>query len=153
MPITWNPPDLIASIILSIPGGVIAGLIVVAGEWLWRYCDARNRRRRTLREVALYFDTWESQIYELPEKSDEEDGIHPPREAFQFAIHKARIREFHISMDRWRAHLSEHQTEGVVQLVRGHEALVNIIPSGAQPDENLYRVFFKEARKISWLKF
>ena len=29
---TWDPPGLWATIILSIPGGVVAGTLVLAGE-------------------------------------------------------------------------------------------------------------------------
>ena len=29
---TWDPPGLWASVILSVAGGVVAGLIVLAGE-------------------------------------------------------------------------------------------------------------------------
>lgn len=166
MPITWNPPDPYASTFLSIAGGILAGFIVVGIEWVGRYCYARSRQRKTVRELRNFFTAWELGInaaqgmsLKLPDGTEE--TVEATKEQFQRAHHNDRINQFHISMhSRWGKHLSERQADEILLLVSGYERILQepllnlgISPHGHFPDQGIYDHFFELAREIRWLKF
>ena len=158
MSITWLPPDPYASVILSIAGGflagILAGLVVVGIEWAGRYCYARRQQRKAIRELRKFFANWELQINTSQGISDPQAGPLQSKEVIQILSHKERLRTFHVLMLRLSTHLSEDQAEEILLFVEGHEALINIIPTDRTPDQNLYDVFFRRVREeITWLKF
>ena len=59
---TWDPPDLWATIMLSIPGGVVAGILVLAGEVALRRGYERVQQRKAFLAIGQFFGRWESTI-------------------------------------------------------------------------------------------
>ena len=162
MPTTWSAPEPYASMILSITGGTLAGFIVVIVEWVGLYCHARLKRRKAIREIGTFFAAWEVGInmalgagIKFPGRAE------TTKEQAQRAFHNDQISRFRISMSsRWGRHLSERQTEEILEFVIGHERLfqelllgLGISPHSFFPDQGIYDQFFQQAREITWLEF
>ena len=60
---TWDPPGLWASLILSISGGIVAGVLVLLGEIAirWRYDHRQQKRqqKKGAKAIGLLFSEWE----------------------------------------------------------------------------------------------
>ena len=87
---TWDPPDLWATIILSIPGGVVAGILVLAGEVALRRGYERIQYRKAIRAIGQFFGRWESTIndaMDVPAYPDNPNLGPISRASVQFALH------------------------------------------------------------------
>ena len=151
---TWNPPDPYASLILSIGGGVLAGMVVVALEWAWRVVYELHKKRTAVKELSEFFHQWEITI------NSAEGLLHPEsrhvisREIVQFAQHKNRLWAAPIVLSRLSKHLPDKEAQEISLLIAGHEhAEVGIIPEGRVLPQQMYDRFFGEIRKIGLLKF
>ena len=58
---TWDPRGLWASIILSLSGGIVAGILVLLGEILIRM-EYDRRQRMKAKAIGLFFEEWETTI-------------------------------------------------------------------------------------------
>ena len=88
---TWDPPDLWATIMLSIPGGVVAGILVLAGEVALRRGYERVQQRKAFRAIGQFFGRWESTIndaMDIPAHPGNPPNLGPiSRASVQFALH------------------------------------------------------------------
>ena len=85
---TWDPPGLWATIILSIPGGVVAGILVILGEIARRRGYERVQRRKAVRAIGQFFGKWESMMLWIspPIRTTQTSGP-IGRASVQFAYH------------------------------------------------------------------
>ena len=148
----WNPPDVYASFILSIGGGVLAGFVVVVLSWCRSLIQAHRERRKAIRELRLFFREWESLI-------NTADGLNVPQIPFeaekhhvQFVKHKNRLWTVPIVLSRWSKYLSGQQVQEIALLIANHEnAHIGILPPDKVPNQWMYDNFFNELKKIKWL--
>ena len=147
----WDPPDVWATIILSIPGGIVAGVLVILFELgIRRNIELRQRRKAT-NAVSDYFKVWESQIKNIEAITDTPNGIPIKKEQVQLPIHQDFIRKAHNLIQRWSRQLDDEQIQEITNYIVGHEAVIALLsPNWGQAQ---YDDFFQRAREISWLKF
>ena len=151
---TLDPSNLTGAALLSIVGGIIAGVIVVLIEWGFRALYGWNQRRVAIKSVATFFRDWENYINSTEDVTTSDGRFTLNRGVQQFARHKDRLRTVRIVLDRWSKLLSAEQTQDIALLIGGHEgAVVSLIPNNKTPSQNFYDTFFRDARKIKWLKF
>lgn len=149
---SWNPPDVYASFILSIGGGVLSGLAVVVLSWCGRLIQVHRERRKAILELRLFFSEWESLIntaesVHLPQISFEAD-----KARMQFIYHKNRLWTVPIILSRWSKYLSEQQVQEITLLIANHEnAYIGIVPPNGVPNQWIYDHLFNELKKIKWL--
>ena len=151
---TWNLPDPYASLVLSVGGGVLAGIVVILMEWGWRNFYGRWQRRKAIIGLSSFFRQWESTINSVESLTHPESGQHIAREDIQFAQHKNRPWTVPIMLSQESRHLSDKQAQEIALLLAGHvNAEVGILPTGRVLSQQMYDRFFSNVREISWLKF
>ena len=52
---TWDPPGLWASLILSISGGIVAGVLVLLGEIAIRWRYDHRQQKKGAKAIGLLF--------------------------------------------------------------------------------------------------
>ena len=150
----WNPPDAYASFLLSVGGGVLAGIAVVAVELAWRFGLGWWQKKKALQALCAFWGEWEESINSATGFAFPQPGITVSKERIQFDEHKYHLWTVPIAMSRWARHIPEQYVEDLSRLVTNHEnAVVGILPPGKVPSQNFYDVFFQDAREIKWLKF
>ncbi len=150
----WNPPDPYASLILSIGGGVLAGIVVILLEWGWRGFYGWYQGRKAVKAVGTFFLEWETAINSVEPLDHPVRGDQISIEVLQFVKHKYYLWRSQIVLSRWAKQLSDEQIQEVSTLVAGHEhSVVGILPEGRVLPQQMYDRFFLDARSISWLKF
>ena len=150
----WDPPNAYASFVLSIGGGVLAGFVVVALEWGWRYWYGWRQQRKAIRDLSTFFGEWESILNTADGFQDPASGITRSKQDVQFAMHKYRLWTVPIIMARWAKYISGEQTQEFNLLISNHEnAVLSLVPASRVLSQNIYDMFFREARKVKWLKF
>ena len=148
----WSPPDVYASSILSIGGGVLAGFVVVLIEWCWRLYRAKHGRRKAIIELRLFFREWESLINTAEGLNDPQIPFKAEKHHVQFVHHKNRLWTVPIVLSRWSPYLSEQQAQEIALLIANHEnAHIGIVPPDRVANQWIYDNFFNELKKIKWL--
>ena len=56
---TWNPPGVWETIILSIPGGVVAGILVLLAQGSVQQFNVFIQRWRATKDIGQFFKQWE----------------------------------------------------------------------------------------------
>ena len=150
---SWNPPDLWATIVLGIGGGFLAGLAVLALQWGLNILGKRRRRSATVEDLRRFFQDWEA-----------ESNATAVNESWQFVRHEQMIRRMNENLILMHPTLSGCQWSDIAELIRRHEELIDArrklmmtqmpgpVPEhfALLPDE--YRDFFEQANKVKWLK-
>lgn len=150
----WNPPDAYASFLLSVGGGVLAGLAVVAVELVWRFGLAWWQRKKALQALGTLLGEWEESINSATGFAYPQLGRTASKEDVQFAKHKSYLWTAPIVMSRWARHIPEKYIEDLSRLVTNHQnAVVAILPPGRVMSQGIYDDFFRQAREVKWLKF
>ena len=142
---TWDPPDLWATIILSIPGGVVAGILVLAGEVALRRGYERIQYRKAIRAIGQFFGRWESTIndaMDVPAYPDNPNLGPISRASVQFALHGDFLRRAPNLIARWSRYLTAEQLEELSNYLEGHQgADIGILPSGRVLAQAQYDTF------------
>ena len=151
---TWDPPGLWASLILSISGGVVAGLIVLAGEVAIRWDHNRRQRQKGIRAIAQLFKEWETTINGAAPIAAQGNVPSVPKANVQFAFHEHYLRRAPNLIARWSRFLSADQVREVNDHLEGHQgAVIGILPQRAVLPQTQYDQFFDTARAFDWLDF
>ena len=150
----WDPAGFTYTAMLSIAGGIIAGIVVILLEWGFRSLYGRNQRRNAVNAVRDFFRRWESDINSTDELLTSDGRFTRPQGDVQFAKHREYLRAVRILLDRWSKYLSGEQSEDIALFLGRHEgAVIDIIPEGSFPSQNFYDTFFRTAKEIKWLEF
>lgn len=148
----WSPPDVYASFILSIGGGVLSGLAVVVLSWCGRLIQVHRERRTAIRELRLFFSEWEFLINTAESVNVSQIPFEAEKAQMQFIYHKNRLWTVPIILSRWSKCLSEQQVQEITLLIANHEnAYIGIVPPDKVPNQWIYDNFFRELKKIKWL--
>ena len=151
---SWDPTNFTDTALLSITGGVIAGIVVILLEWSFRFLYGWRQRRSAIHAVREFFRRWEDDINSTEDMLTSDCRFSLPKTQLQYVKHKDFLRRVRILLDRWSKFLSEKQTEDVALLLGDHEGgTMSIIPEDSVPGQNFYDVFFRDARTIEWLEF
>ena len=150
----WNPPDAYASFLLSVGGGVLAGIAVVAVELAWRFGLGWWQKKRALKALCAFWGEWEESINSATGVATPQPKFTISKEDVQFAKHKYHLWTVPILLSRWANHIPEKYVEDLSRLVTNHEnAVMGIIPPGRVMSQDLYDAFFQRAREVTWLRF
>ena len=151
---TWDSTDFVHTALLSIIGGIIAGVVVILLEWGFRYLYEWNQRRNAVNAVEDFFRRWENDINSTDETLTSDGRFTLPRSTQQFAKHRYYLSTVRILLDRWSKFLSAEQSEDIAMLLGKHEeSEIGIVPEGNYPSQSSYDTFFRTAREIEWLEF
>ena len=151
---TWDPLDPWTTITLSILGGVIAGVILLAGEVAFRKAYEGVQRRKAIMAIGQFFARWESTINDAMGFPGPESIGFISKESIQFARHKDFLRRAPNLIDRWSRYLTANQVEELSNYLEGHQtADIGILPHGTVLAQVQYEIFFSRARKFEWLEF
>ena len=155
---TWDPPGLWASGIISIMGGFAAGALVLAGEVLIRRGYERVQRGKAERAIGIFFREWETAINNVPIDipSDPNNPNLGPiaRPEAQFAQHRLALLMAQNIVARWSRYLTAEQVQNVSNLLQIEELVTGTRLSGGRVwDLDHYDVFFRQVRGIEWLDF
>ena len=133
----------------SIGGGVFAGLIAILIEVVGRSLSAWNQRRKAVDALEKYLHKWEADARDLPI----DDTQFPHSEA---VVHlESRLRGAHATLGHWSRFLTAQQFQEFTQLIVQYEGLILLYAKTAswQHNQELYADFFRDARRIEWLRF
>ena len=155
---TWDPPGLWASIILSVVGGILAGGLVLAGEFAISKGYEQVQQRKAMKAIGLFFKEWESTINEttdIPAHPTNPSNGPINRAVVQFAYHEDYLRRAPNLLARWARYLAAEQVEELSNLLEGHQgAVIGLMrPRGRVLPQQVYDNFFRSAREIDWLDF
>ena len=154
---TWDPPGLWASIVLSVSGGVVAGVLVLLGEVVLRRGYERVQRGKACKAITQFFVSWESTINDaedIPYHPSNPSGGPIDRAVVQFAYHGDFLRRTPNLIARWSRYLTAEQVEELSNYLEGHQgAVIGILPQGRVLPTEQYARFFNEVRGIKWLDF
>ena len=151
---TWEPPGLWATIIFPILGGVVAGILVLAGEVALRRGYERVQRRKAIRAIGQFFGNWESMINDALDIPDNPNFGPIDRASVQFAYHGEFLRRAPNLIARWSRYLTTEQVEELSNHLESHQgAHIGILPPGRVLNQFQYDAFFSGAREFKWLEF
>ena len=141
-----NSFDVNSTVFSPIVGGIIAGLIVILMEWIFRVLYGLNQRKRGIKDISEFFGGWEVAINGNPSLQEKPWVISDAAGKDPLYTHRTLIRVFDFTISRWSKYLSDQQIEEIyLRLI--------ILPSDTIASQEFYDRFFREARKIKWLKF
>ena len=154
---TWDPPGLWASLILSVLGGLAAGVLVLAGEVTIRRGIDRRQRRKAERAISRFFGEWQRTIYDaadMPADPNNPDLGPISRPEVQFAEHRLLLLKAQNIIARWSRYLTAEQVEEVSNLVQLEELATGARRNEVEaPEQHVYEAFLQVARDIEWLDF
>ena len=151
---TWDPPGLWASVILSVLGGTFAGVIVLVGEILIRRELGYRQQSKAAKAVGLFFEEWEMAINGANAIQQQGGAPGAPKAFVQFALHENFLRRAPRLIQRWQGYLTVEQVEEISNFIEGHQgAVIGILPAPAVLPQQQYDQFFGDARQIKWVKF
>ena len=151
---TWNPPDLGATIILSIPGGVVAGFIVVLVGVAIRYIDDHRQHRKAHKAIGLFFKKWEESISNSFAGHKSESGPHIDGMSLHSIVHTNFLGKSQNLISRWSRDLTAQQVEELSNFLLEHEQhKYSLLSGGIDWGRSEYDGFFRRAREIKWLEF
>ena len=154
----WDPPGLWASVILSISGGIVAGVLVLLGEVALRRGHELVQRRKAEKAIGRFFGEWESTINdtkEIPYHPSNPSSGPIDRAVVQLAYHEDFLRRAPNLIARWSRYLTAEQAQELTNQLEGHQgAVIGLIrPRGGVLPQQLYDQFFDMARGFGWLDF
>lgn len=152
---SWNPPGLWATVIISIGGGFLAGLVLLALQWCWNTLGKRRRRKAAIKALRKFFHAWDVAVARAAHDED-----------WQFVTHEQMLRRMNDHLTLIRPNLSERQWADITELIRSQEELIDnrrlFLPMATDTNDPVpprfillpweYREFFEQAIKIKWLK-
>ena len=146
--------DISDTVVFPVVGGIIAGLIVVAIQLGYRVILQWWQRGKAEKAMGKFFGEWKSTINDAKALFHAPTGKNYTKIDIQFVRHRDFLRQFPIRLNRWSKFLSEKQTEEITLRIIGHENayLIDLFPGRNLP-QVIYDGFFRNARKIEWLKF
>ena len=150
---SWDPPGLWASLILSVSGGIVAGVIVLAGEVVLRRRYERVQREKAERAICMFFKDWEKMLNYFHslrlENSDEEPDL-----SLMFFYHRVSLLEVQNLIARWSRYLAADQVEELDNVLHLQGMLTAAqVNAGGFWSKRAYDNFFRRARDIDWLNF
>ena len=150
----WEPPGLWASVIISILGGMAAGVLVLIGEILYRLRRDRRERRKAEGAIGIFFREWETAINNVPVDPDRPDYFSYGKDYQQAGIHYDFLRRAPNLIARWSRDLTAAQVEELINLLKRHESDINFqLREIGEWGQYLYDPLFCRAREIKWLDF
>ena len=155
---TWDPPGLWASLILSISGGIVAGVLVLLGEIAirWRYDHRQQKRqqKKGAKAIGLLFSEWETTINEAADIPSGLGTLPVPRANVQFGENGEFMRRAANLIERWQRFLTAEQVEEISNHLEGHQAVIDLVaPRGGLLQQIHYDDLFLRAREVKWLEF
>ena len=156
---TWDPPGLWATIILSILGGIVAGILVLVGEILIRRELDRRQRKRAERAIGQFFRWWQMLTRDPSEtdSSESTSGTSWEQVRFlrvQFQIHEYCLMRVTNLIAAWSKYLTAKQVDELSTMIGEHQIqVIARLPEGQTPEQHQYDNFFQQARAIKWLDF
>ncbi|MYC37871.1 MAG: hypothetical protein F4X66_13310 [Chloroflexi bacterium] len=150
---SWDPPGLWASLILSVSGGIVAGVIVLAGEVVLRGRYERVQREKAERAICMFFRGWEKGLNVLhSERLDDSDEDFWLRTMFLY--HRVSLLEVQNLIARWSRYLAAEQVEELDNVLHLQGMITAAkVNAGGVWSKRMYDNFFLQARKIDWLNF
>ena len=97
---TWDSTDLVHTALLSIIGGIIAGVVVILLELGFRSWFEWNQRRNAVNAVEEFFRRWENDINSTDVLLTSDGRATAPRNRLQFEKHRYHLRTVRILLDR-----------------------------------------------------
>ena len=151
---SWDPPGLWASLILSISGGIVAGVLVLLGEIAIRWEFDRRQQKKGAKAIGLLFSEWETTINEAADIPSGSGTLPVPRTNVQFGKHGEFMRRAANLIERWQRFLTAEQVEEISNHLEGHQAVIDLVgPRGGLFQQIHYDNFFRQAREFKWLEF
>ena len=151
---TWDPPGLWASLILSISGGIVAGALVLLGEIAIRWRYDRRQQQKGAKAIGLLFSEWETTINEAADIPSGPGTLPVFRENVQFGEHGEFMRRAANLIERWQKFLTAEQVEEISNHLEGHQAAIDrVAPRGGLFLQIHYDDFFRQASEVKWLEF
>ena len=151
---TWDPPGLWASLILSISGGIVAGVLVLLGEIAIRWRYDRRQKKKGAKAIGLLFSEWETTINKDADIPTGLGTLPVPRANVQFGVHGEFMRRAANLIERWQRFLTAEQVEEISNHLEGQQAVIDLIaPRGGLFQQIHYDDFFRRAREVKWLEF
>ena len=139
----------------SVIGGVLAGLIVIVMELLWRGVYGWIQRRKAVTGLRKFFAEWEGQIATAKELEGPAPGVPGvPVESVKFVLHKFYLRTAPIRIAPMTKHLSDQQAQESFAFVfqRGSKGGNN--PRKAVHQVRIFTTNFSIPFKgVKWLKY
>ncbi len=154
---SWNPPDLWASIILSFGVAIFAGLLLLTLQWSWNNLAKQRRRGDTIEALRKFFQDWESEVKATAYNED-----------WQFVRHEQIMSRMKDNLVLMHPNLSGRQWSDINELIYKHDELIDerrrLVWPAVSPVNvpirpglillpNEYSEFFDQAKAIRWLKF
>ena len=151
---TWDPPGLWASLVLSISGGIVAGVLVLLGEIAIRWRYDHRQQKKGAKAIGLLFSEWETTINEAADIPSGLDTLPVPRANVQFGEHGEFMRRAANLIERWQRFLTAEQVEEISNHLEGHQAVIDLVAlRGGLLQQIHYDDFFLRAREVKWLEF
>ena len=122
---TWEPPGLLASTLISILGGLAAGPLVLVVEAVIRRGIDRQQRKKAERAIGQFFGKWEKAINEAtdgPERYFDGMPVH-------FYFHRAFLRLAPDSIAAWSRYLTAEQVDKLSGLIQQHGFFMTVLYS------------------------
>ncbi len=136
----------------SVIGGVLAGLIVIMMELLWRWMYGWILRRRAVATLRKFFAGWEKQITSAT-AIEWSIGDQSTEEVMKFIYHRFWLQAATFRVATMTGRLNDDQARQVSNLIANEEAKVERIPEGSVPCQSLYDQFFNSVKEVKWLKY
>ena len=150
----WDPPGLCASLILSISGGIVAGVLVLLGEIAIRWRYDRRQQKKGAKSIGLLFSEWETRINEAADIPSGPGTFPVPRADVQFGEHGEFMRRAANLIERWQKFLTAEQVEEISNHLEGHQAVIDLVsPRGGFFQQIHYDDSPRRAREVKWLEF
>ena len=150
---TWDPPGLWASLILSISGGIAAGVLVLLGQIAIRWRYDHRQQKKGAKAIGLLFSEWETTINEA---ADIPSGLGTlpavPRANVQHAENGEFMRRAANLIERWQRFLTAEQVEEISNHLEQHQAVLVALRGGLLQQIH-YDDFFLRAREVKWLDY
>ena len=101
-----NSFDVNSTVFSPIVGGIIAGLIVILMEWIFRVLYGLNQRKRGIKDISEFFGGWEVAINGNPSLQEKPWVISDAAGKDPLYTHRTLIRVFDFTISRWSKYLS-----------------------------------------------
>ena len=157
MLMSWNPPDLWATVVISIGGGFLASLVLLILQWGWNTFGERRRRKAAIKALWNFFHAWDVAVARAAYDED-----------WQFVTHEQKLRRINDLLTLMRPNLYASQSSEITEFIRRQGELIDSkrqalslafpeLSADTVPPRLIllpceYRNFFEQARKIKWLK-
>lgn len=106
--------DAWSSVLLSVAAGFFAGALLLLCQMAWNNIQRQRHRRAAVQELAEFFRDWRREVI----KWENED-------VWQFFCHEQMMQLLWVKLTQIRQHLKDRQGSDIVQLVMGHQDLID----------------------------